>query len=136
MRNVHERALLYLGVALRNPVRKASRVQIWMPAQGSVHGVDDEVQEISLICRVAVGASEDHPVGTAGREHLGTGGLEMGEEMAPGAAVPGRFASHQASIHGLVIAGLDGRIERRLDLRLQDRATIKGDGAIQQSAWP
>src|SRR5712691_8312428 len=77
MRDVHERALLYLGVALRNPGRKALSVQVWMPCQSVVHGVDDEVEEIGLIGSVAVGAGEDHPVGAAGSEHLCPGGLEM-----------------------------------------------------------
>src|SRR5438093_9673160 len=94
MRDVHECALLYLGMALRNPGRKALSVQVWMPCQSSVHSMDDEVEEIRLICSVAVGASKNHPVGAAGREHLGTGGLEMGKEMSPGATIPGRFASH------------------------------------------
>src|SRR3989442_9383639 len=136
MRDVHQRALLYLGVALRNPGRKALSVQIRMPGQSGVYGVDDEVEEIGLVCSVAVGAGEDYPVGAAGSEHLCTSGLEMGKEMSPGATVPGRLASHQASIHRLVIAGLNGHIELRVELRLQDRSTVKGDGAIQQSARP
>src|SRR3989442_10449615 len=82
MRDVHQRALLYLGVALRNPGRKAPSVQMWMPCQSGVHGMDDEVEEIGLICRVAVGASEGHPVGAAGSEHLCTSGPEMGKEMS------------------------------------------------------
>src|SRR5712691_7076162 len=135
MRDVHERALLYLGVALRNPGRKAPSVQICMPGKSAVHGVNDEVEEIGLICGVAVGASKNYPVGAAGSEHLCTGVLEMGKEMSPGATVPGRFTSNQASIHGLVIACLNGDIEFRVDLRLEDRATIKGDGTIQQPAW-
>src|SRR4030095_1117576 len=48
MRDVHQRALLYLGVALRNPGRQALSVQVWMPSKSGVHGVDDEVQEIGL----------------------------------------------------------------------------------------
>src|SRR2546428_3786325 len=106
MRDVHECALLYLRVALRNPGRKALSVQVWIPGKSGVHGVDDEVEEISLICSVAVGASKNHPVGAAGSEHLRTGGLEMGKEMSPGATVPRRLASHQAAIHRLVIACL------------------------------
>src|SRR5262245_45717734 len=136
MCNVHQHALLYLGVALRNPGRKALSVQVWMPCKGSVHGVDDKVQEIGLICSIAVGASKNHPVGAAGSEHLGTGSLEMGKEMAPGATVPRRLASNQAVIHGLVIACLNGRIELRMDLRLEDRATVKGDGAVQEPTRP
>src|SRR5262252_7906355 len=136
MRDVHERALLYLSMALCNPGRKAPGVQIWMSGQGSVHGVDDEVEEIGLIGGVAVGASKHHPVGAAGSEHLYTGGLEMGKEMAPGATVPRRLASHQAVIHGLMIAGLNSRIELRVDLRLEDRTAVEGDGAVQKPAWP
>ena len=136
MRDVHECALLYLGMALRNPGRKALSVQVWMPCQSSVHSMDDEVEEIRLICSVAVGASKNHPVGAAGREHFRTGGPEMGKEMAPGATVPGRFASNQAAIHRLVIACLNGHIELRVDLRLEDRATVKGDGAVQEAARP
>src|SRR2546425_6707832 len=136
MRDVHERALLYLGVALCNPGRKAPSVQMWMPCKSGVHGVDDEVEEIGLICRIAVGASEGHPVGAASSEHLRPGGPEVGKEMASGATVPGRFASNQASIHRLVIACLNGHIELRVELRLEDRATVEGDGAIQEPAWP
>ena len=107
-----------------------------MPGQSGVYGVDDEVEEIGLVCRVAVGAGEDYPVGAAGSEHLCTSGLEMGKEMSSSATVPGRFASHQASIHRLVIASLNSHIELRVELRLQDRSTVKGDGAIQQPARP
>src|SRR4030095_211466 len=136
MRDVHECTLLYLSMALRNPGRKAPSVQAWMPCQSGVHGVDNEVEEIGLICSVAVGASKNHPVGTAGGEHLRTGSLEMGKEMSPGATVPGRFASNQAAIHRLVIAGLNGRIELRVELRLEDRAAVKGDGTVQEPARP
>src|SRR5215510_1926537 len=136
MRDVHQCALLYLGVALRNPGRKALSVQVWMPGKSGVHGVDDEVQKISLICGVAVGASKNHPVGAAGSEHLRTSSPEMGEEMAPGTTVPGRFASNQALIHRLMIACLNDRIELRVDLRLEDRATIKGNGPIEEPTRP
>src|SRR5437867_1654312 len=74
MRDVHECALLYLSVALRKPGRKALSVQVWIPGKSGVHGVDDEVEEIGLICSIAVGASKNHPVGAAGSEHLCTGG--------------------------------------------------------------
>src|SRR4029450_7429854 len=111
MRDVHECTLLYLSVALRNPGRKALSVQVWMPCQSGVHGVDNEMEEIGLICSVAVGARGDHPVGAAGGEHFRTGGLKMGKEMSPSATVPRRFASYQALIHCLVIASLNGRIE-------------------------
>ena len=73
MRDVHECALLYLSVALRHPGRKALSVQGWMPAKGGVHGVDDEVEKIGLICSVAVRASKNHPVGAASGEHFHTG---------------------------------------------------------------
>src|SRR5262245_54159042 len=136
MRDGHQRALLYLSVTLRNPGRKALSVQVWMPCQGSVHGVDDKVQEIGLICSIAVGASKNHPVRAACSEHFRTGGPEMRKEMAPGPTVPGRFASHQALIHGLVIACLNGRVELSIDLWLEDRATIKGDGAVQEATRP
>src|SRR5262245_20799332 len=121
MRDVDQCALLYLGVALRSPVRQAPRVQLRMPGKSGVYGVDDEVEEIGLICRVAVGAGEDHPVRAAGSKHLSTGSPEVGKEMAPGATVSRRFASHQASIHCLVVAGLNGQIKLRVDLRLEDR---------------
>src|SRR5262249_28766426 len=136
MRDVHERTLLYLDMALRNPGRKALSVQVWIPCKSGVHGVDNEVEEIGLICSIAVGASKNHPVGAAGSEHLRTGGLKMGKEMSSGATVPRRFASYQASIHGLVIACLNGVVELRVDLWLEDRATVKGDGAIQEPARP
>src|SRR4029450_12216755 len=134
MRDVYQRALLYLGVALCNPGRKALSVQVWMPSKSGVHGVDDEVQEIGLICSVAVGASKNHPVGAASSEHLHTSSSEMSKEMTPGATVPRRRTSHQALIHGLVIACLNGCIELRIDLGLEDRATIKGDGTIEEPA--
>src|SRR5262245_40027524 len=136
MRDVHERTLLYLGVALRNPGRKTSGVQIWMSGQSGVHGMYDEVQEIGLIGSVAVRAGKYHPIGAAGGLHFRTGGLQMGKEMASSATVPGRFASNQAAIHGLVIAGLNSRVELRVDLRLKDRTTVEGNGAIQEPAWP
>src|SRR4029450_5852884 len=111
MRDVHQRALLYLGVALRNPGRKALSVQVWMPSKSGVHGVDDEVQEIGLICSVAVGASKNHPVGAASSEHLHAGGPELCKEMTPGATVPGRFASHQALTHRLERRCAHGRVD-------------------------
>ena len=56
--------------------------------------------------------------------------------MASSATIPRRCASHQALIHGLVIACLNGRIELRIDLGLEDRATLKGDGTIEEPARP
>src|SRR5688572_4788937 len=136
MRDVHECTLLYLTVALRNPGRKALCVQVWLRAKGGVHGVNDEVEKIGLIGSVTVGASKHHPVGAASSEHFHTGGPEMSKEMSPGTTVPGRFASNQAAIHRLVIADLNGRIELSIDLRLEDRGTVKGDGAVQEPARP
>jgi hypothetical protein len=105
-----------------------------MPSKSGVHGVDDEVQEIGLIGSVAVGASKNHPVGAASSEHLHTSSSEMRKEMTPGATVPGRGTSHQALIHRLVIACLNGRIELQIDLGLEDRTTVKGDGTIEEPA--
>jgi hypothetical protein len=34
-----------------------------MPGQRRSHGVDDIAQEIGLIGRIAIGASENHPIG-------------------------------------------------------------------------
>jgi hypothetical protein len=136
MRDVHECTLLYLSVALRDPGRKALGIQVWLPGKGGVEGVDDEVEKIRLIGGVAVGASKHHPVGAAGGEYLHTDGPEMRKEMSPGATVPGRFACKQTAIHRLVIADLNGGIELSLDLRLEDRRTVKGDGAVQEPARP
>jgi hypothetical protein len=107
-----------------------------MPGQGGVYSVDDAVREIGLISSVAVGVSKHDPVGAAGSAHLYAGSPEPGKEMASRAAIPRRCASHQALIHGLVIACLSGRIELQSDLGLEDRTTIKGDGTIEQSVRP
>ena len=45
MRDVHEYALLDLGVALRHPGAQALCVQVGMPGERHVDGVDDVVQE-------------------------------------------------------------------------------------------
>ena len=82
------------------------------------------MQEIGLIGSVAVGASKHHPVGAAGSAHLHVGGSELGKERASSATIPRRCASHQVLIHGLAIACLNGRIDLRSDLGLEDRATI------------
>src|SRR5262249_17482645 len=135
MRDVHECALLDLGVALCNPGRKALGVHSGMPCQSSVHGVDNEVEEIGLICMVAVGATAHYPVRATCSEHLRTGGAEMDKEMTPGTTIARRFASNQALIHGLVIASLNGPVELWVDLRLEDCTTVKSDGAVHQSTW-
>src|SRR5262249_39414168 len=130
MRDVHECALLDLGVALCNPGRKAFSVQSGMPCHSGMYGVDVEMQQIGLICTPAVGTSADRPIGATRSEPLRTGGAEMGKEMAPGPTVAGRFASNQALIHCLVIASFNAPLELRLDLRLEGRTTVKGDGSV------
>src|SRR5215471_6384478 len=92
MRDVRERTPLYLGVALRHPAAQTLCVQLGVPGERRADGMDDVVQEIFLIGRVAVGASENHPVGTTGSEHIHPSRAEMGKQPPPGATVSRRFA--------------------------------------------
>src|SRR6516225_6599447 len=106
-----------------------------MPGEHQVDCVDDVVQEIGLICGVAVGASENHPIGAAGSEYLHRSRSEIGKQTASGATVSRRLAVQHTFVDRPMVAGLDSPIELRVALRLEDRIAIKGGGEIQQSAW-
>ena len=79
MRDVYECAVLYLGMALRHPGAEALCVQLGMPGQRRADGMDDIVQEIGLIGRITVGASENHPIGAAGSDHIHPGSSQVGK---------------------------------------------------------
>src|SRR6516162_34401 len=106
-----------------------------MPGEHQVDCVDDVVQEIGLICGVAVGASDNHPIGAAGSEYLHRSRSEIGKQTASGATVSRRLAVQHTFVDRPMVAGLDSPIELRVALRLEDRIAIKGGGEIQQSAW-
>src|SRR5215472_8439005 len=106
-----------------------------MPGEHQVDCMDDVVQEISLICGVAVGAGENYPIGAAGREHIHRSRPEVGKQTAPGATVSRRLAVQHTLVDRLMVAGLNGPIELRIALRLKGRIAVKGSGEIQQSAW-
>src|SRR6516164_1584988 len=106
-----------------------------MPGEHQVDCVDDVVQEIGLICGVAVGASENHPIGAAGREYIHRSRPEVGKQTAPGATVSRRLAVHHTLVDCLMVAGLNSPIEVRIALGLHGRIAVKGSGEIQQSAW-
>src|SRR5439155_26598874 len=91
-------------------------------------------QEIGLICGVAVGAGENHPIGAAGREHIHRSRPEVGKQTAPGPTVSRRLAVQHTLVDRLMVAGLDSPIELRVALRLEGRIAVKGGGEIQQSA--
>src|SRR3984893_6581024 len=106
-----------------------------MPGEHQVDCADDVVQEIGLICGIAVGAGENHPIGAAGREHIHGSRPEVGKQTAPGATVSRRLAVQYTLVDRLMVAGLDSPIELRVALRLEGRIAVKGGGEIQQSAW-
>src|SRR6516164_10191465 len=106
-----------------------------MPGEHQVDCVDDVVQEIGLICGVAVGASENHPIGAAGSEYLHRSRSEIGKQTASGATVSRRLAVQHTFVDRPMVAGLESFIELRVALRLEDRTAVKGSGEIQQSAW-
>src|SRR6202035_5340822 len=93
--------------------------QVGMPGEHQVDCADDVVQEIGLICGVAVGAGEDHPIGAAGREHIHRSRPEVRKQTAPGATVSRRLAVQHTLVDRLMVAGLDGPIELRVALRLE-----------------
>src|SRR5438105_15759694 len=136
MGDVHECTLLDLGVALRYPGAKALCVQVGMPGEHQVDCVNDVVQEIGLICGVAVGAGENHPIGAAGREHIHRSRPEVGKQTAPGATVSRRLAVQHTLVDRLMVASLNGPIELWVALRLEGRIAVKGSGEIQQSKPP
>src|SRR6202049_579848 len=106
-----------------------------MPGEHQVDCVDDVVQEIGLICGVAVGAGENHPIGAAGREHIHRSRPEVGKHTTSGATVSRRLAVQHTLVDRLMVAGLNSPIELRVALRLEGRIPVKGGGEIQQSAW-
>src|SRR5216683_23140 len=106
-----------------------------MPGEHQVDCADDVVQEIGLICGVAVGAGENHPIGAAGREHLHRSRPAVGKHTTSGATVSRRLAVQHTLVDRLMVAGLNSPIELRVALRLEGRIAVKGGGEIQQSAW-
>src|SRR2546427_13131064 len=106
-----------------------------MPGEYQVDCADDVVQEIGLICGVAVGAGENHPIGAAGREHIHRSRPEVVKQTAPGATVSRRLAVQLTLVDRLMAAGLNSPIELRVALRLEGRIPLTGGGEIQQSAW-
>src|SRR6201993_4958932 len=106
-----------------------------MPGEHQIDCVDDVVQEIGLICGVAVGAGENHPIGAASREHIHRSRAEVGKQTAPGTTVSRRLAVQHTLVYRLMVAGLNGPIELRVALRLEGRIAVKGSGEIQQSTW-
>src|SRR6516165_10952169 len=94
--------------ATQAPKRSASR---WMPGEHQVDCVDDVVQEIGLICGVAVDAGENHPIGAAGSEYLHRSRPEMGKQTASGATVSRRLAVQHTFVDRPMVAGLDSFIE-------------------------
>ena len=131
MRHIDECTLFYLGVALGHPAAQALCIQVGMSGERHVDGVDDVVQEIGLICGIAVSAGENQPIGAAGREHIYPSRPEVGKQTAPGATVSRRLAVPQALIDRLMVAGLNGTIELCVAFRLEDRITVNGGGEIQ-----
>src|ERR1700726_2316370 len=104
-----------------------------MPGEHQVDCADNVVQEIGLICGVAVGAGENHPIGAAGREHIHRSRPEVGKETAPGATVSRRLAVQHTLVDRLMVAGLNSPIELCVALRLEGCIAVKGGGEIQQS---
>src|SRR6266705_2674193 len=99
-----------------------------MPCEHQVDCVDDVVQKIGLICGVAVGAGENHPIGPAGREHLHRSRAEVSKQTAPSATVSRRLAVQHTLVDRLMVASLNGPIELRVALRLKGRIAVKGSG--------
>ena len=95
-----------------------------MPGEHQVDCVDDVVQEIGLICGVAVGAGENHPIGAAGREHIHRSRPEVGKQTAPGATVSRRLAVQHTLVDRLMVAGLNDPIELRVALWLEGRIAV------------
>src|SRR5713101_3959191 len=131
MGDVHECTLLDLGAALRYPGAYALCLQVGMPGEHQVDCVDDVVQEIGLICGVAVDAGKNHPVGAAGREHIHRSRPKVGKQTTPGATISRRLAVQHTLVDRLMVAGLNGPIKLWVALRLESRITVKGSGEIQ-----
>ncbi len=72
MRDVDQGAVFDLRVALVHPTREALRVEFRVVGERRMDGVDDVMEEISLVVRVAFRTRKYHPVGATGVEHLGT----------------------------------------------------------------
>ena len=96
-----------LGRTLRHPVAQALRVQLGMPGQRRADGVDDIVQEIGLISRMAVGA-RNHPIGAAGSHHIHPGRSQVGKQTPAGATVSRRLAVQLRLVNRLMVAGFNG----------------------------
>jgi len=78
-----------------------------MPGQRRADGVDDIVQEIGLISRMAVGA-RNHPIGAAGSHHIHPGRSQVGKQTPAGATVSRRLAVQLRLVNRLMVAGFNG----------------------------
>ena len=70
MGNVDQLATLDLGVTFCDPPIKARLFERRVIAKGAGHRLDDKVQEIGFIGRVACLAGKDHPIGAASGQNV------------------------------------------------------------------
>ena len=87
--DVNQLAALDLVVTLSNPALELYLVQFWVIVQSRSNGMDDEVQEISLVVRINACLWEDDPIRRPCRQQAGTRVLEMIEKMTSSLAVAG-----------------------------------------------
>ena len=123
-----------LAVALGNPGLKAGVIQLGVAPQGPADGVDDKVEEVGLIAKIAVRAGKDHPVGAARCDHPGAGLFEAPEEPAPGTTAARGPAPALARVHGVVIQGFDQGVQVRVDGRLEAGDSVKIEGKVEEPA--
>ena len=60
--DIDEGAIFNLSMTPGNPVREAILIELRMLAQREIDGVDNEVQEVSFVSRVAILTSLDDPI--------------------------------------------------------------------------
>src|SRR5215510_11237627 len=130
MCHVYQGSLLHLGVALLNPGGKTCSVQVRVRCKRRVNSMDDEVEEVGFIGKVALRAGRNHPTGAAHVEHCRSHSPKMGKEMSPGSTVSRWFARNDAPVHRLVIESLNCGIQCRVDLWLEDRRAVKSDREV------
>lgn len=132
--DVDEFARFDLAMARFDPAGEARRVDVGMLDERGVHGVDDEVEKVGFIVRVASSGGKDKPVGATGIQHLHTGFLHGVKEVAACVAVTGWLPVGDAFVHGAVIEGFDVGIEHGVDGRLEDGAAVEVDGEVEARA--
>jgi hypothetical protein len=134
MGDIDEGTLLDLVVAFPGPRGKELGVQIWVSIEGDMYCVNNMMEKVGLVFRVAIGSRKDHPIGTAGVEQLDTTRSYGGKEVTSGAAIARGFSRNHSVVHGLVVERGYLCVENWINLGLENRVPVKVNGEVKEPA--